>query len=79
MKNIRFEKMIAIALIMQKENYVINNIVNRRLKNYNFQEHTTITRNEKHITISTETKIKGVYNILILYQNGMTKLDFEFN
>lgn len=79
MKDIRTEKMISIALIMDKYNYEKNETINRRIKNYDFQANTTITHNDKHIKISTETRIKGVYNVLFLFSNGMSKIDFEFN
>lgn len=74
----RIEKMISIAVIMDKDNYELNETVNRRITNYDFQVHTTITHNDRQIKISTETNIKGVFNVLIIYPNGMSKLDFEF-
>lgn len=74
----RIEKMISIAVIMDKDNYESNETVNRRITNYDFQENTTITHNNRQIKISTETSIKGVFNVLIIYPNGMSKLDFEF-
>ncbi|MBR2886050.1 MAG: hypothetical protein IKB93_14880 [Clostridia bacterium] len=76
--DIRKEKMISIALIMEKDNYIINETINRRINKYDFQEHTSITHDDKQIKISTETNIKGVYNVLIIYPDGMSKLDFEF-
>lgn len=79
MIDIRTEKMISIAVIMDKDNYELNGTINRRINNYDFQEHTTIIHDDAQIKISTETKIKGVYNVLVLYPNGMSKLDFEFN
>ena len=75
----RTGKMISIAIIMDKYNYEMNETINTRINNYDFQANTTITYNNKHITISTETKIKGVYNILIIFSNGMSKLYFEFD
>lgn len=79
MKDIRTEKMISIAVIMDKYNYERNETINRRINNYDFKADTAITHNEKHIKISTETRIKGVYNVLFLFSNGMSKIDFEFN
>lgn len=76
--DIRKEKMISIALIMEKDNYIINETINRRINKYDFQESTSITHNDEQIKIRTETNIKGVYNVLILYPDGMSKLDFEF-
>ena len=73
------EKMISIATIMDKYNYETNKTINRRINNYDFQANTTITHNNKYIRISTETKIKGVYNILIIFFNGISKLYFEFD
>lgn len=64
---------------MDKNNYEINETVSRRINNYSFQSNTTITHNDKYIKISTETSIKGVHNVLFLFPNGMSKLDFEFN
>jgi len=78
MMDVRKEKMISIALIMDKDDYKINETINRRLNKYDFQEHTSITHDDKQIKISTETNIKGVYNVLIIYPDGMSKLDFEF-
>lgn len=78
MLNNRIEKMISIAVIMDKDNYELNETVNRRITNYDFQENTTITHNNRQIKISTETSIKGVFNVLIIYPNGISKLDFEF-
>lgn len=75
----RTEKMISVAIIMDEYNYEINETINRRINNYDFQANTTITHNNKYIKISTQTKIKGVYNILILFSNGISKLDFEFD
>ena len=77
-KDIRTEKMISIAVIMKKYNYVINDATNKRINNYNFQANTTITHSDKHKKISTETNISGVHNILFLFFNGMSKLGFEF-
>ena len=76
--DIRKEKMISIALIMEKDNYIINETINRRINKSDFQESTSITHNDEQIKIRTETNIKGVYNVLILYPDGMSKLDFEF-
>lgn len=77
MKDIRTEKMISIAVIMDKYNYENNKTINRRINNYCFQANTTIMHNDKYIKISTETSIKGVHNVL--FPDGMSKLDFEFN
>ncbi len=79
MKDIRTEKMISIAVIMDKYNYEKNETINRRINNYDFQANTIITHNDKYIKISTETSIEGVHNVLFLFSNGMSKLDFEFN
>lgn len=79
MKDNRTEKMISIAIIMDKYNYERNETINKRISNYNFQANTAITYNDKHIKISTETSVKGVHNVLFLFSNGMSKVDFEFN
>ena len=79
MINERKEKNVSIALIMDKYNYEINETINRRIKNYDFQANTTIRYNNEYIRISTETKIKGVHHILIIFSNGTSKLDFEFD
>ncbi len=75
----RTEKKISVAIIMDKYNYEINETINRRINNYDFQANTTITHNNKYIKISTETGIKGVHNVLFLFSNGISKLDFEFD
>ena len=75
----RTGKMVSIAIIMDKCNYETNKTINTRINNYNFQSNTTITYNNKYIRISTETKIKGVYNILTIFSNGVSKLCFEFD
>ena len=49
--DIRKEKMISIALIMEKDNYIINETINRRINKYDFQDHTSITHNDKQIII----------------------------
>ena len=72
-------KIISIAIIMDKYNYETNKTINKRINNYDFQANTTIIYNNKYIRISTETKIKGVYNILIIFFNGISKLYFEFD
>ncbi len=64
---------------MDKYNYETNETINRRINNYDFYANTTITHTNKYIRISTETKIKGVYNILIIFSNGISKLDFDFD
>ncbi len=79
MKDIKIKKIIFIEMIMDKYNYEINETINRRIKNYDFQANTTITHNDKYIKISTETCIKGVHNVLFLFPNGMSKIEFEFN
>ncbi len=79
MKDSRTQKKIYIASIMEKYNYENNETINRRINNYDFQASTTITYNNKYIRISTETSIKGVYNVLFLFSNGASILDFEFN
>lgn len=78
MKDIRKEKIISIAIIMDKNDYESNKTINRQINNYDFQANTTITHNDKHIKISTETSIKEVHNVLFLFPNGMSKSDFEF-
>ena len=79
MKDTRAEKMIFIAVIMCKYNYENNETICRRISNYDFQANTTITHNDKHIKISTKTCIEGVYNVLFLFPNGTSKLNFEFD
>ncbi|MBQ3547470.1 MAG: hypothetical protein IJA44_03240 [Clostridia bacterium] len=79
MEGSRTEKIFFIAMIMKKYNYVINETISKRINNYEFQTNTTITHDEKQIKISTETKIKGVYYVLILFPNGTSKVDFEFD
>lgn len=79
MKDIRTEKMISIAIIMDKYNYEKNDTISKRINNYDFQANTTIIHNDEYIKITTETNIKGVYYVLFLFSNGMSKLAFEFN
>lgn len=79
MKDIRTEKMISVAIIMDKYNYEKNDTISKRINNYDFQANTTITHNDEYIKITTETNIKGVYYVLFLFSNGMSKLAFEFN
>ncbi len=79
MKDIKTLKMISIATIMCENNYEKNDIVERRINNYDFSVSTRITHTDKHIKISTETSIKGVHNVLYLFSNGMSKVDFEFS
>ena len=62
---------------MDKDNYELNDIINRRINNYDFQEQTTITYDEQ-IMIITKTNIKSVFNVFIIYRNCMSKLDFKF-
>ena len=79
MVDCRTEKIIAVALIMDKDKYATNEVVSRRINNYHYQENTIVTHDDKHIRISTETNIKGVHNVLMLFPNGDSKLTFEFN
>ncbi len=79
MKDIRIEKMICIDIIMNKYNYNKNETIMRRIENYDFQLNTIISHDDKHIKISTETNIKGVYNILFLFPSGASKSGFEFS
>lgn len=75
----RTNKIIAIALIMNKEKYATNEVVNRRINNYHYQENTVVTHDNEHIKVSTETNVKGVYNVLMLFPDGVSKLHFEFD
>ena len=77
MNDIRIEKIIDIGLIMYKLNYKITEITSRRINHFHFEANTIITHNNEQIKISTETAIKGVYNILLLFPDGTSKLDFE--
>ena len=79
MKNIKREKIFYIALLMNKYNYKINETINRRINNYDFKDNTVITHNNLYIKISTQTHIKGIYNVLFLFCDGDSKLDFEFD
>ena len=79
MVDYRKEKMITVALIMDKDKYVTNEVVSRRINNYHYQKNTIVTHNEKHIKISTETNVKGVHNVLMLFPDGESKLTFEFD
>ena len=63
---------------MNKYNYEKNDTISKRINNYSFQANTTIIHNDKYIKVSTETSIKGVYYVLFLFSNGMSKVDFEF-
>lgn len=49
MKDIRIEKMISIAIIIDKNSYEINETISRRINNYDFQANTNITHNDKYI------------------------------
>lgn len=64
---------------MDKYSYEKNETVNRRISNYDFKANTIITHNDEYIKITTETSIKGVHNVLYLFSNGISKIDFEFN
>ena len=79
MLDCRVKRIIDIALIMNKGKYKTNEVIIRRINNYNYNEHTTITHNDIHIKISTETNIKGVENVLYLYPDGESELTFECN
>lgn len=52
---------------MDKEKYTTNEVVSRRINNYHYQENTNVTHDNTHIKISTETNIKGVYDVLIIF------------
>ena len=79
MMNCRTKKIIDITLIMDKSKYATNEVLSRRVNNYDYNYHTIISYNDIRIKISTETNIKGVYNVLYLFPNGESKLTFEFN
>jgi hypothetical protein len=67
----------SIGLIMAKYKYLTNETINRRISNYEFNNDTIITYDEEKIKISTEINIKGIYNVLFIYRNGESKLEFE--
>lgn len=75
----RTKKIIDIALIMDKKKYATNEVISRRVNNYDYQEHTKITHSDIHIKISTETNIKGVHHVLYLFPDGKSELTFEFD
>ena len=62
---------------MAKYKYLTNETINRRINNYDFNKDTIISYDEEKIKISTEINIKGIYNVLIIYRNGESKLEFE--
>lgn len=67
----------SIGLIMAKYKYLTNENINRRISNYEFDNDTTIFYDEDKIKISTELNIKGIFNVLTIYRNGDSKLEFE--
>ncbi len=79
MLDCRTRKMIAIALIMDRNKFATNEVISRRINNYHYEENTEVTHDDKHIKISTETNIKGVHNVLMIFPNGVSKLTFEFD
>ncbi len=79
MKNIIGRKILELALVMVQYNFKMNETIRKRINNYQFETNTTLTYDEKHIKISTETKIKGVYDVLILFSNGDSKVELEFD
>jgi len=78
MKDIKTKYLITIVRIMDKYNFEINEITSRRINNYHFQPNTIIAHSDKYIKISTEEGIKGVYNVLLLFSNGLSKVHLEF-
>ena len=78
MKDIKTKYLITIVRIMDKYNFEINEITSRRINNYHFQPNTIIAYSDKYIKISTEEGIKGVYNVLLLFSNGLSKVHLEF-
>ena len=67
----------SIGLIMAKYKYLTNETISRRINNYDFNKDTIITYDEDKIKISTEMNIKGIFNVLNIYRNGDSKLEFE--
>ena len=78
MKDIKTEKILFVNSVMNQLNYVTNETVRRRINHYQFQRHTTVAHTDKYIRVSTETKIKGVYDVLLLFPCGISEMLFEF-
>jgi len=70
-KDIRTEKKLIIALIMDHYHYHVSRTACKQIDNYDFRKNTVITHDDRHIKISTETDARGVYDVLLLFFNGM--------
>lgn len=70
-KDIRTDKMLILAFIMDHYHYQVSETACRQINDYNFQKNTLITHDDRHIKISTETDTRGVYDVLLLFSDGM--------
>lgn len=51
----------------------------RRLVRYAYEDNTQMQLKEDRLIITTETNIKGVYNTLLLFPNGKSEVQFDFD
>ena len=65
--------------LVNKKGYAVNEVMLRRIRGYGYKAHTTLSVEEDRIVLKSELPIKGVYDTLILYPNGKSKLNMEFD
>ncbi len=63
--------------LLKEKGYEISKSIDRRVRRYEYEKSTEIRLEEDKVIITTEIKIKGVYNTLIIHPDGTSKLEFN--
>ena len=79
MKNHKANKTREIMKWIKRHGFTVNETLLRRVELYEFESGTTVDYTDGCIKLRTETAVKGVYNVLLLYSDGGSAWTFEFD
>ncbi len=68
-----------VYLMLKVNGYDIDEYGLRRLHHYEYEDNTQMRIQEDRLIISTETNIKGIYNTLLFFPNGKSKVQLDFD
>ncbi len=64
--------------MLQANGYEVSEHGLRRLRHYAYEENTQMQFKADSFIITTETNIKGIYNTLLFFPNGTSKVQLDF-
>lgn len=65
--------------ILKENNYKFNRYLLRRVYWYDYKDNTVVLVGKDKTVVTTEMPIRGVHNVLIIYPNGESEVEMEFD